>query len=140
MPQTRLVYVADREADIVGLMQRAQALGTPADWLIRARHNRCLPQGGKLWAATLAKAPLGEIEFTLASRHGQPKRIVRQQLRSHADRRQDVGGLGDEEVQTAEGPQDTGEQVSRTAFREEAVSLCALAERHGRCVCLMGAV
>jgi len=53
---------------------------------------------------------------------------------------QNVGGLGDEEVQTAEGPQDTGEQVSRTAFREEAVSLCALAERHGRCVCLMGAV
>ncbi|WP_291991684.1 IS4 family transposase [Candidatus Accumulibacter sp. ACC003] len=84
MPQTRLVYVADREADIVGLMQRAQALGTPADWLIRAKHNRCLPQGGKLWAATLAEAPLGEIEFTLASRHGQPKRIVRQQLRSHA--------------------------------------------------------
>jgi hypothetical protein len=84
MPQTRLVYVADREADIVGLMQRAQALGTPADWLIRAKHNRCLPQGGKLWAATLAESPLGEIEFTLASRHGQPKRIVRQQLRSHA--------------------------------------------------------
>ncbi|WP_287665325.1 hypothetical protein [Accumulibacter sp.] len=26
------------------------------------------------------------------------------------------------------------------SFREEAVSLRALAERHGRCVCLMGAV
>jgi hypothetical protein len=51
-----------------------------------------------------------------------------------------VGGLGDEEVQTAEGPQGAGEQVSRTVFREEAVSLRALAERHGRCVCLMGAV
>ena len=63
---------------------RDRVLGTPADWLIRAEHNRCLPQGGKLWAATLAEAPLGEIEFTLASRHGQPKRIVRQQLRSHA--------------------------------------------------------
>lgn len=84
MPQTRLVYVADREADIVGLMQRAQELGTPADWLIRAKHNRCLPQGGKLWAATLAEAPLGEIEFTLASRHGQPERIVRQRLRAKA--------------------------------------------------------
>lgn len=84
MPQTRLVYVADREADIVGLMQRAQDLGTPADWLIRAQHNRCLPQGGKLWAATLAEAPLGEIEFTLASRHGQPERIVRQRLRAQA--------------------------------------------------------
>lgn len=84
MPQTRLVYVADREADIIGLMQRAQDLGTPADWLIRAQHNRCLPQGGKLWAATLAEAPLGEIEFTLASRRGQPERIVRQRLRAQA--------------------------------------------------------
>ena len=55
MPDTRLVYVADREADILALMQRAHALGTPADWLIRAQHNRCLPEGGKLWAATGAQ-------------------------------------------------------------------------------------
>jgi hypothetical protein len=80
MPDTRLVYVADREADILALMQRAHALGTPADWLIRAQHNRCLPEGGKLWAATGAQDPLGEIEFTLASRHGQAARSVRQQL------------------------------------------------------------
>lgn len=84
MPGTRLVYVADREADMVGLMQRAQDLGTPADWLIRAQHNRCLPQGGKLWAEVLAELPLGEIEFTLASRQGQPERTVRQHLRAKA--------------------------------------------------------
>ena len=84
MPGTRLIYVADREADMVGLMQRAQDLGTPADWLIRAQHNRCLPQGGKLWAAVLAEVPLGEIEFTLASRQGQPERSVRQQVRVKA--------------------------------------------------------
>lgn len=84
MPQTRLVYLADREADMAALMQRAQALGTPADWLIRARHDRCLPEGGKLWAATRAQVPLGEIEFTLASRQGQAERTVRQQLWAHA--------------------------------------------------------
>lgn len=84
MPGTRLVYVADREADMVGLMQRAQALGTPVDWLIRAQHNRCLPQGGKLWAEVLAEVPLGEIEFTLASRQGQPERAVRQHVRVKA--------------------------------------------------------
>jgi len=50
MPHTRWVYLADREADIVALMQRAHALGTPADWLIRAQHNRCLPDGGNLHA------------------------------------------------------------------------------------------
>ena len=80
MPTTRLVYLADREADIVALMQRAHALGTPADWLIRSQHNRCLPDGGKLWAAVLAGSPLGEVEFMLPSRHGQAARQVRQQL------------------------------------------------------------
>lgn len=84
MPETRLVYVADREADILELMQRAHRLGTPADWLIRSQHNRCLPDGGKLWADVLAGPVLGEIEFTLASRHGQAARTVRQQIRARA--------------------------------------------------------
>ena len=82
MPETRLVYVADREADILELMQRAHHLGTPADWLIRSQHNRCLPDGGKLWAEVLAGSALGEIEFTMASRHGQAARTVRQQIRA----------------------------------------------------------
>ena len=80
MPDTRLVYVADREADILELMQCAHHLGTPADWLIRSQHNRALPDGGKLWASVLAATPLGEIEFTMASRQGQAARDVRQQL------------------------------------------------------------
>ena len=80
MPTTRLVYIADREADIVALMQRAHTLETPADWLIRSQHNRCLPDGGKLWAAVLAGSPLGEVEFMMPSRHGQAARQVRQQL------------------------------------------------------------
>lgn len=80
MPDTRLVYVADREADILELMQRAHALGTPADWLIRSQHDRSLPEGGKLWAQVCAGDALGEIEFTLASRHGQAARTVRQHL------------------------------------------------------------
>ena len=80
MPDTRLIYVADREADILELMQCAHHLGTPADWLIRSQHNRALPDGGKLWASVLAATPLGEIEFTMASRQGQAARDVRQQL------------------------------------------------------------
>jgi hypothetical protein len=50
MPDTRLVCVADREADMLALMQRAHVLETPADWLIRSQHNRCLPVGSKLRA------------------------------------------------------------------------------------------
>lgn len=80
LPASRLVYVADREADLVELMARAQALGTPADWLVRAKHNRCLPEGQKLWSHTCAGEALGEIAFTMASRHGQKARKVRQQL------------------------------------------------------------
>ena len=80
LPATRLVYVADREADITALMVRARDLGCPADWLIRAQHNRCLPDGDKLWDATIAQAPLGEIRFTLPSRAQRKARSVRQQL------------------------------------------------------------
>jgi hypothetical protein len=47
LPTTRLVYVANREADTVGLMARARDLGEPADRLIRSPHNRALPVGGK---------------------------------------------------------------------------------------------
>ena len=59
LPDTRLVYVADREADIVALMAQARDLGHPADWLIRSQHNRALPEGGKLWAEVLAGEALG---------------------------------------------------------------------------------
>lgn len=80
MSATRLVYVADREADILALMQRAHALGHPADWLIRSQHNRSLPEGGKLWAEVCTGPVLGEIEFTLPARAGQAERVVHQQL------------------------------------------------------------
>ncbi|WP_425476451.1 IS4 family transposase [Cupriavidus sp. BIC8F] len=80
LPSTRLVYVADREADLMALMLHAQELGTPADWLIRAAHNRCLPDGEKLWQRTISGKPIGEIAFTMGSRHGVKARTVRQQL------------------------------------------------------------
>ncbi|WP_197386457.1 IS4 family transposase [Ralstonia pseudosolanacearum] len=80
LPGTRLVYVADREADMMALMQRAQELGTPADWLIRAAHDRALPEGVKLWAATTEGEAVGEIAFTMGSRHGVRAREVRQHV------------------------------------------------------------
>ena len=47
-PQSRLVYVVDREGDILSLMAKSKALNTPADWLVRARHNRKLLTEGNL--------------------------------------------------------------------------------------------
>ena len=78
LPATRLVYVADREADMMPLMARAQELACPVDWLVRAAHNRCLPDSEKLWPHTTQGEALGQIEFTLAVRPGSKARIVRQ--------------------------------------------------------------
>ena len=80
LPATRLVYVADREADLLPLMARAQQLACRVDWLVRAKHNRCLPNSEKLWPHSTEGAPVGEIEFVLAARPGAKARIVRQQL------------------------------------------------------------
>ena len=80
LPATRLVYVADRESDIVELMASARDLGHPADWLIRSQHNRALPGGGKLWETVSTGKALGGIRFTLPARPGQKAREVRQQV------------------------------------------------------------
>jgi Transposase Tn5 dimerisation domain/Transposase DNA-binding len=80
LPSTRLVYVADREADLMALMERADALGNPADWLVRAAHNRSLPEGDKLWERATRGEALGEIAFTMAARQGVKARTVRQRL------------------------------------------------------------
>jgi hypothetical protein len=50
MPDTRLVYIADRECDFIDLMTQANAMGTPVDWLIRSARNRKLVgEQDKLW-------------------------------------------------------------------------------------------
>ena len=82
LPATRLVYVADREGDIVALMERADDLGHPADWLIRCQHNRSLEAGARLWETVDAGQVLGEIAFVLPGRAGQKAREVRQELRA----------------------------------------------------------
>ena len=78
LPQTRLVYLADREADIMALMVRARDLGEPLDWLLRSKHNRTLSDGDKLWSRVTQGESLGEIRFTLASRQGKRARAVAQ--------------------------------------------------------------
>jgi hypothetical protein len=80
MSSTRLLYVADREADLMALMERADALGNPADWLVRAAHNRSLPEGDKLWEYATHDEAVGEIAFPMAARQGVKARTVRQRL------------------------------------------------------------
>ena len=80
LPATRLVYVADREGDMRALMDDAARRGMPADWLVRAQHERKTAVGDKLWARLGASEPLGEIEFTLPAVPGRPSHWVGQTL------------------------------------------------------------
>lgn len=80
LTKTRLVYVADREADIMALMVMARNSGTPVDWLVRAKHNRSLQGGGKLWTQATSGESLGELRFTMSKREGHQAREVTQQV------------------------------------------------------------
>jgi hypothetical protein len=72
LPDTRLVYVADREGDIRELMDTAERRGTPADWLVRAQHERNTLAGDKLWSRLGQSEPVGEVEFLLPAAPGRP--------------------------------------------------------------------
>ncbi len=80
LSETRLVYVADREADMLALLVKAHDLGEPLDYVIRAKHNRSLPNGELLWAKVEVSESLGEIHFMLPKRHGVKPRAVRQSV------------------------------------------------------------
>jgi hypothetical protein len=59
VPDTRLVYVADREGDLRALIDAAARRGTPADWLIRSKHDRKTTTGEKLWDRLARSEPAG---------------------------------------------------------------------------------
>ena len=82
MPANRLVCVADREADVTALLQRAQALGTPADRLIRASHARRLADHDEAaWDYVQDTPSLGCIQFQLPAATGWSARLVSQDIR-----------------------------------------------------------
>ncbi|MER2557721.1 MAG: hypothetical protein ABTQ93_09610 [Candidatus Competibacter denitrificans] len=83
-PETRLVYIADRAGDLRALIDAAARRGTPADWLIRSKHNRKTTTGEKLWDRLARSDPLGEVEFTLSAAPDLPARPVRQTLHREA--------------------------------------------------------
>jgi hypothetical protein len=82
LPETRLVYVADRESDLRELLDRAADLNHPADYLLRAKHDRVLAEGGKLRADVERQAILGEVEFAVPAAPGRTARTVVQTVRA----------------------------------------------------------
>lgn len=81
LARTRHVCTGDRECDMLSPMVKARDLGYPADYLVRSRHNRVLPGGGKLWDEVMAQAPLGRIRFMLPAGRGRKSRTVVQDIR-----------------------------------------------------------
>lgn len=78
---TRLVYMADREADLFDLYTEHQiqlaSEGHAADWLIRAQHDRHTEAGKKLWSVVEAAPELGRVEFDLpASKTRKGRKII----------------------------------------------------------------
>ena len=80
-PDQQLVYVADREGDLYELMERADQLNTPADWLIRAKHNRSLPEEKKLWDEVEKEPVLSKITFIKPRKKGEKSRKIIQEIK-----------------------------------------------------------
>jgi len=85
LPDTQLVYVADREADIYELFAEGdKAQGhRSADWLVRGAQDRCVVSetDDKLKAAVHNAPVVAQIEFDLPSRKGDKARHVQQQIK-----------------------------------------------------------
>jgi hypothetical protein len=81
LTETRLTYVADREADIYDLFIEAPCPESAADWLVRGKHDRVLGDGRTL-RQHLAEAPvLTETSFKRPASHGAKARVVHQQIK-----------------------------------------------------------
>ncbi|WP_300988293.1 hypothetical protein [Thiocapsa sp.] len=87
LPETRLTYLADREADIYELFVEAPCPDTGADWLVRGQHDRVLGKDAEGNPETLRQrldqAPvLTETCFDQPGGNGRTARTVHQQIKA----------------------------------------------------------
>ena len=86
LPDTQLVYLADREADIYELFAEAQT--SSVELLVRAQYDRVLVdekmarEGRKLREKVSNAQELGTVTFELPKTHKRAKRTVTQSLRA----------------------------------------------------------
>jgi hypothetical protein len=82
LPDTRLVCIGDREADMLALLRRARDLDYVVDYLLRCQHDRALPEGKTLWQQVMQAPVLGRIGFEMPAAAGRAARHVEQELRA----------------------------------------------------------
>ena len=78
-PNTHHIYVADRESDMMDIIEHGHQHNHPADYLLRARHNRVLEDEGKLFDLT-DKNCLGDTHSKIPTRQGETERSVTQAI------------------------------------------------------------
>jgi hypothetical protein len=81
-PQTRLLTVCDREADIYEFFDEAHRLGCPL--LVRAMQDRALVDGPRLWAHMQSLTQAAEVELDVPRNGTQRARRARMSLRFDA--------------------------------------------------------
>jgi hypothetical protein len=82
LPNTRLTYVADREADLYDLCVEAPCPEAAADWLVRGQHDRVLANGKTLRQQVTEAPVLTETTFERPASHGGKARTVHQEIRA----------------------------------------------------------
>lgn len=82
LPDTRCVYMADRESDIYELFAEGYQQQHRADWLIRATHDRLIMDDERMSEALICAKELGQIEFDLPASHKRQQKKIRQRLKS----------------------------------------------------------
>ena len=94
-PHTRWVMIADREADVYELFQRAQQQPQGPALLVRANHDRNLIDRERSLFAHLARAAVaGTVQVQVPRRPGQAVRTATLTVRFSAVRLQEPGGKG----------------------------------------------
>ena len=82
LPNTRCVYVADRESDLYDLFIEAEEQENPADFLVRAKHDRIVTDDSRLSEELARAAVLGEATFELPPTHSRQRKPVTQRLKA----------------------------------------------------------
>jgi hypothetical protein len=94
-PHTRWVMIADREADVYELFQRAQQTPQGPALLVRANHDRNLVDRERSLFAHLTRATVaGEVQVQVPRRRGQPARTATLTVRFRAVRLKEPDGKG----------------------------------------------
>jgi len=82
LPDTQLIYLADREADIYEIYVERDAQTPAAEWLIRAQHDRKLADGRTLRQALDEAPELDRIEFDMPKSEQRKAQRIAQSLRA----------------------------------------------------------